>query len=216
MLSTSLPGRGGKAITLLQTEGLQEWSGCWGKAGRALAKALQPLWAGMSPGSWWGEDRVSLDAAPQPGWKCREVFLLPCGSHFPLQRPVLLLQLLPSTGAQLPAGLCHHIAIPPGSAIIGTCKDSHFICIFSFCLSDTKISGTKERYYWSERNRITKSTVFTWWKKSETANQFKTQTEQWRDPMLKINITTTKHSPRFLLQSLLWWEKSQPFGLQLR
>lgn len=146
----------------------------------------------------WGQG--SLDAAPQAGWKFREVFLITHGSHcFNSALTVNKSSVCP--WPQLPCG--HPSRLSYHQNLTNTHISSLSLPLLSFFLSfaDTSYLRTKKRYCQFLRNHTIKFTFSIWWKRP--TQQVKAQTEHWRDPYLKISNPTNNHS-----SWNNWWEKS--------
>lgn len=182
-----------------QMKGIQEWNDCWGLSGGDPVKAQKQLWAEISPSKvGWGQG--SLDAAPQAGWKFREVFLLTHGSHFSLQ---------PACGSPFSSSCQQELCLPLAPVTMWPSLQPQqdlsltFLLSLSLCLSQIPITlGTKKRYCQFEKPHY-KITFSIWWKKSTIETQFKPQ-QHWRDPFLRMNIPTNNHSAHIKGQN--WWE----------
>ena len=114
-----------------QMKGIQEWNDCWGLSGGDPVKAQKQLWAEISPNKvGWGQG--SLDAAPQAGWKFREVFLLTHGSHFSLQ---------PACGSPFSSSCQQELCLPVAPVTMWSSLQAQhdltltFLLSFSLCLS---------------------------------------------------------------------------------
>ena len=181
-------------------KGIQGWNDYWGLSGGGPFKAWKQLWAEISPSKvGWGLG--SLDAAQQAGSKFRELFLLTHGSHFSLQ---------PACGSPFSSSCQQDLCLPlapvtmwPSLQAQQDLTNTH-VSSLSLCLPQIPIIlGTKKRYYQVEKPHY-KIPFSIWWKtKSTTATQFKPQ-QHWRDPFLRMNIPTNKHSPHPKGQN--WWE----------